>query len=153
MSANNIDILDILDDNVDLNDLNELGAVLHIGTHRVTISWAAKLMGKENPEPVIELTMSLLETLELQGDDAEKEHQKQGMKCSTIFKRDGNMSEGKLRAVLEKLSPAANGSTKAAEIIKATEGYECIVTTGKRAAKNKAGEDVTYFDLKDIAPV
>ena len=63
-------------------------------------------------------------------------------------------SRGAGRAVLESLAPTV-GSTKAAEIVRGSEGYEVIVTTGKRAGKKPdgGGEAPIYADLKAIAAV
>lgn len=143
------DITDLLDDNLDISDLSELNARFHIGTHRAKIGWEVR---KLKDDLVIELKLDLLETISLEGEDSEKEHQKPGTKSSVIFKRDGGMQEGRLRQVLEALAPAA-GTTKAAEIIRATEGFEVIVGTSKRVGKvpEGGGEAPVYFELKNIA--
>lgn len=143
-----LDFADLLDDDLDIADLAELNTTLHAGTHRVSINWSVKPI---KDVPYFELTMTLLETRELAGDDAGKEFQKPGLKCNVLFNKDGGMGEGKLRAVLESLSEAA-GTTKAKAIMEATQGFECVVATGKRKAV-KDGEEKIYFDLKTIMPV
>lgn len=153
MAQNSIDLLDILDANLSIADLNELGATFYIGTHLCTIGWESKIIGQaEKAKPMLECTLTLRETRSLDGEDADKTPQKQGTRTSMLFQLDGNMSEGKLRAILEALATAV-GSQNAVEVIKGSEGMEVLVETGKRHAKNKDGQDVVYFDLKSIVAV
>lgn len=148
MAQNNIDLADILDESLDLGDLAELGAVPHIGTHRMTLNWSGKAI---KDKPYIEMELVLLETLELSGEDADKEHQKPGLKSNMLFEKNGGMSEGKLRAILDSLAPSV-GTTKALEILKASNASEVIVQTSKRTS-TKDGNTVTYPDIKGIQMV
>jgi len=153
--SNKLDLLDILDENLSINDLNELGATFHCGSHLATISWEAKMIGQnEKAKAMIECTFTLRETRSLEGVDAEKTPQKGGTKTSMLFQLDGNMSEGKLRAILDALSPSV-GSDNAVAVIKGSEGMEVLLETGKRTGRvpDGGGDAPVYFDLKSIQVV
>ena len=147
LTNNQLDLSDLLDEDLVIGDLAELNAIPHIGTHRMKLNWKAVVV---KDKPKFEMTMELLETLSLDGEDADKEFQKPGLKAKQLFEKDGGMSEGRFRAIIEALAPSV-GTDKALAILRATDNAEVVVETSKRTGVAKdGGKPPVYLEIKGI---
>ena len=150
---NAINLEDMFDEDFDITEMADGNVILLAGTHRGVIHWGAKAINIDNtPTPVTTFDFTLIETLQLSETEEGKTPQKPGTKAETLFKKDGGMSEAQHKRLLKQLSSAA-GSTKALEIMNATNGWEVIVQTSTRVKKGHNGaEDRTYMTFENIEP-
>lgn len=142
MSDINLD--DLLDKTLDdLADLPEFKPFTP-GAHRVRINFEKKIV---NNHPSVEMSMELLETLELADPSTEEGASKPGDKTSVLFMLDNEMGQGKLKEVLKPIS-AALGLGKISEVIEAAKDLEVVVSTKVRVNKDKP--DAKYTDIVSL---
>lgn len=127
-----------LDDLVDLPEFKAFVA----GAHRSKLHFEVK---KINKHPSVELTLTLIETLE-QVDATEAPMQK-GTETSIAYMLDNEVGQGKFKELIKllaaKFGPMSNG-----EMLKAAEGAEVIAVTSVRQNKDKTA---SYTDLTNVA--
>lgn len=137
MNAN----LDLLD--MDLDELADLPEfkVFPAGAHRVTISWANKVI---NNKPSVELNLTMIEVLEL-ADPNDATVINAGDSCGILFmlkNNDGSkneISEGQLKKIMTELRESGVEGRSVAEIMENSQGMECIVVTTKKEDKKNPG--------------
>lgn len=126
----------------DLEDLPEFGS-FPAGAHRCF----ATLEQKEvNGKPAVELSLKLIEHLEL-ANAAEAKELQAGSIASTLYFLDNEFGRGKLKKICAVLG-AHLGTGVLREIIDQTTDVECAVVT--KLSANKKDPDAPYMDVKDI---
>lgn len=135
MTSANFDILDcVLDDIADLPEFLTFPA----GAHKVTISWEKKEI---NQSPAVSLNMTYIEPIELTSPDAVAPNT--GDKSSCLFMLSNEWGLGALKKATKDLAESI-GTSKLAEILEQTEGFEVVVVTKVRTNKEKTA---TYTDV------
>lgn len=132
-------ILDVTLD--DLEDLPEF-KVFPPGAHRVSVSLEVKEINKH---PAIELSMKLLETLEMA--DPQEDPMEPGTECSTAYMMDNKFGQGAFKEVTKAIG-ASLGTSSLREIVEATKDLECVVITTIR--KDKNDPDKKYINIKQL---
>ena len=124
----------------DIADLPEF-LVFPAGGHRVTINFEAK---KINEHPAVEVTLKLLETLEL--SDPSETPPEVGAESSVAYMMDNEFGQGNFKKLLAPLC-AHHGINNVAQVVAASQGMEVLVVTKKRQNKEKTQ---TYLDIQSL---
>ena len=141
-----MDIDNILDGTLDdLADLPEFKP-FPPGAHRVLASMELKKIGDS---PVVELTLTMQEVLELGEPMAEEDMPKAGDTANTLFFMDNEIGVGKFKATAKVLAEGLGMEENSnREIIEAVTDVECVVHTSVR--QDKKDKDKYYLDLKEL---
>lgn len=133
------DLLDVtLDDLEDLPEFKPFAA----GAHKVAATFEQKEINKK---PAIELSFTLLETMELA--DPSDEPSKPGDTSNTMFMLDNEYGRGNLKKCATPFGEAL-GFSSIREIIEGVKDVECVILTGIRVDKNDP--DKRYLQVKEI---
>ena len=149
MTENNQNVANI-DDLLDgtLDDLSDVPSFkpFPVGAHTCKISWKVTAV---SGIPSIELKLALVETVELK--NPEDTPAQAGDETQVLFmlkKKDGTkneLAEGQWKEILASLKTGLNiASATNREVMSASEGLECLVSTGVRVNK-KDPQDVKYY--------
>jgi hypothetical protein len=138
--------LDQMDDLLDatLDDLEDLPEFkpFNPGAHKVTATFSEKEI---NGKQAVELSMTLIETLEL--SDPQLTPDAAGTSCSMAFFLDNEYARGNLKKCAMPFG-AALGLGTIREIVEGVKDIECLVLTTLRADKND--KDRFYLNVKEI---
>lgn len=136
---------DLLDTQLDdLEDLPEFKP-FNPGAHKVMATFAEKTI---NDKPAVELSMKLVETLEL--SDPQLKADEPGTECSMAFFLDNEFARGNLKKCATPFGAALNYGT-IREIVEGVKDVECLVLTTLR--KDKNDPDRFYLNVKEIQVV
>lgn len=133
-----------------LDDLADLPSFAPFtpGAHRVSATMEKKEINKK---PCIELTLKLIETLELADASVpEDEQSKPGDTANTLFFLDNDIGQGKFKAAASNFAEFA-GDRNLGVIVEAVTDVECITTTSITIDKQDASKK--YLNLHEIAVV
>lgn len=133
---------DLLD--MELDDLQDLPTFdpFPEGAHRILLTLEAK---EVNKKPAIELTMKIVETLEL-ANPTEDEAPEVGAETNILYFLDNEFGQGNLKLITPILGKVF-GTRNIREIVEQTTDLECLVLTTQR--KNKETGQV-YTQLKEL---
>jgi hypothetical protein len=127
-----------LDDLEDLPEFKPFAA----GAHKV----AAKFESKEiNGKPAIELSFTMIETLELA--DAQEATPKEGDTSNTMFMLDNEYGRGNLKKCSAPFAEAL-GLTSIRDVVEQVQAVECVIVSSIRVDKNDP--DKKYLNVKEI---
>lgn len=153
--ANNIDTSDIdslldatLDDLADVPEFKPFAK----GVHRSNIKWGTKVL---NGKTAIELTLTVLETMELA--NPEDTPPKPGDTTNVMFqfyKKDGQPNEiaqGQFKNIVRSLRTGFNlpETTSNREVMAASDGAEVLAVTGIRTDKKTDPQSPKYYTSVD----
>ena len=148
MTSINTTSIDSLLDGV-LDDLADIPAFkpFPIGAHRTTIKWELKAI---NEVPVVELTLTAVETVELTNPETDKPVAA-GDTTNVMFmlkKKDGSnneLAQGQWKELLKPLA-AHIGTTSNRATMEASNGAEVLVITTVRKSVSKTdATDIKYY--------
>ena len=125
----------------DLADLPEF-KVYPNGTHRVTISFEEKDV---NGHPSVELKMAAIGTEELSNPSDTPLNA--GEVGSVLYMLDNEFGQGGLKKVLQILGKHF-GLVNLREIMEASAGLECLVTTKQRQNKEKTQSYLSIYSIE-----
>ena len=142
-STNALDSMsDLLDATLDdLEDLPEFKP-FNPGAHKCSATFAEKEI---NGKQVVELSLKLIETLEL--SDPQQEADKPGAESSTIFMLDNEYGRGNLKKCATPFGVALGFST-IRQIVEGVKDAECLILTSIRV--DKTDPDRKYLNIKEI---
>jgi hypothetical protein len=133
---------DLLDAQLDdLEDLPEFKP-FNPGAHQLIATFAEKTI---NDKAAVELTLKLVETIEL--SDPQQEFDAPGTECSMAFFLDNEFARGNLKKVAKPFG-AALGLGTIREIVEGVKNVECLALTTLR--KDKNDPDRFYLNIKEI---
>ena len=133
---------DLLDAKLDdLEDLPEFKP-FHPGAHKVLATFAEKTI---NDKAAVELTLKLVETLEL--SDTQLKPDEPGTECSMAFFLDNEFARGNLKKCATPFGEALGYGT-IREIVEGVKEVECLILTTLR--KDKNDPDRFYLNIKEI---
>lgn len=130
-----------------LDDLEDLPsfAPFPAGAHKVSASFEAKEIANK---PAIELTLTLIETIELA--DPASAAPKVGDTCNTMFLLDNEYGRGNLKKCAASFKEAL-GLSSLRDVVDQVKEVECVAVTSIRVDKNDP--DKLYLNIKEIAVV
>lgn len=158
VQTSNLDDLDaLLDRNLDdIADLPEF-KTFHAGAHKVVINWKSKKIqktvdGAKKEVPHLELTLTMVETMEHADSKSNDDPAKAGDKCSTVYDLTNENAMGALKKATANLGVHL-GSTNVRDIVRGTDGFEVVAVTTQRKDKDFASNGRTYLQIQDMLAV
>jgi len=130
-----------------LDDLEDLPSFepFWAGAHRVFATMEAKDIPGHSL--TIELTLKLIETVELADAIEEGEENKEGDTANTLYFLDNEIGQGKFKTMAANFAEFA-GSKKLGDIVDAVKDVECVALTAR--TQDKKDKTRFYMDVKEI---
>ena len=141
-ALDNMDMNDLLD--MQLDDLEDMPEFKNFnpGAHKVTATFTTKKIAEKD---AVELSLTMIETLELSDPQLEKDEP--GTSCSSAFFLDNEYARAALKACALPFG-AALGLGTIREIVEGVKEVECLVLTSLREDKKNPGR--FYLNINEV---